>query len=69
MELESSSPYPQAPAICPYGCVILPLETLPPGDPNGGVIYLRNILSPDPPTLSLFLIRFFLFTLGCMWLL
>jgi hypothetical protein len=28
MELESSSPYQQVPAI--YGCVILPLETLPP---------------------------------------
>jgi hypothetical protein len=34
MELESSSPYPQAPAIC----VILPLETLSPEDPNGGVV-------------------------------
>jgi hypothetical protein len=31
MELESSSPYSQEPATCPfYGCVILPLETLPP---------------------------------------
>jgi hypothetical protein len=30
-----------------YGCVILPLETLPPpGDPNGRVIYLRIVLSP-----------------------
>jgi hypothetical protein len=27
------------------GCVILSLETLPPGDPNGGVVYLRIVLS------------------------
>jgi hypothetical protein len=41
-------------AICPYffyGCVILPLETLPPGDPNGGVVYLRIILSPEEASL------------------
>jgi hypothetical protein len=24
-----------------------PLETLPPGDPIGGVVYLRIILSPE----------------------
>jgi hypothetical protein len=33
-------------AICPYffyGCMILPLETLPPGDPNGGVVYIRIV--------------------------
>jgi hypothetical protein len=42
MELESSSPYPQEPATCPYpepvlyGCVILPLETLPP--PRGAEV-------------------------------
>ena len=59
MEPESSSPYPQVPAtrpypeptpICPYffcGCVIPPLETLPPGDPSGGVVYLRIVLSPE----------------------
>ena len=28
-------------------CAILPLETLPPGDPSGGVVYLRILLSPD----------------------
>jgi hypothetical protein len=51
MELESYSPYPQAPAIF-YGFVILPLETLPPpGDPNGGVVYLRNVLSPEEASL------------------
>jgi hypothetical protein len=41
-------------AICPYffyGCVILPLETLPSGDPNGGVVYLRNVLSPEEASL------------------
>jgi hypothetical protein len=27
--------------------VVFPLETLPPGDPNGGVVYLRNVLSPE----------------------
>jgi hypothetical protein len=51
MEPESSSPYPQVPATClyfVYGCVILPLETLPPpGDPSGGIVYLRIVLSPD----------------------
>jgi hypothetical protein len=26
--------------------VMLPLETLPPGDPSGGVVYLRIVLSP-----------------------
>jgi hypothetical protein len=34
-----------------YGCVILPLETLHPGDPNGGVDYLRIILSPEEASL------------------
>jgi hypothetical protein len=24
-----------------------PLETLPPGDPTGGVVYLRIVLSPE----------------------
>jgi hypothetical protein len=41
-------------AICPYffyGCVILSLETLPPGDQNGGVVYLRNVLSPEEASL------------------
>ena len=74
MEPESSLPYSQVPAICPYPeptpsslhrlplpedpsmslkkysfsyCVILPLETLPPGDPSGGVVYLRIVLSPE----------------------
>jgi hypothetical protein len=26
---------------------MFPLETLPPGDPNGGVVYLRIVLSPE----------------------
>jgi hypothetical protein len=26
--------------------VMLRLETLPPGDPTGGVVYLRIVLSP-----------------------
>ena len=26
---------------------MLPLETLPPGDPSGGVVYLRIVLSPE----------------------
>jgi len=58
MEPEDSSPYSQVPATCPYPestrpfscCVIPPLETLPPGDPSGGVVYLRivsrGIISP-----------------------
>ena len=28
-------------------CVMLPLETLPRGDPSGGVFYLRIVLSPE----------------------
>ena len=28
-------------------CAMLPLETLPPGEPNGGVVYLRIVLSPE----------------------
>jgi hypothetical protein len=31
--------------------VILPLETLPPGDPSGGVVYLRIVLSPEEASL------------------
>jgi hypothetical protein len=33
---------------CPFFvcCAILPLETLPPGDPSGGVVYLRIVLFP-----------------------
>jgi hypothetical protein len=36
-----------------YGCVILPLETLPPppGDPNGEVVDLRIVLSPEEASL------------------
>ena len=26
---------------------MLPLETLPPGNPSGGVVYLRIVLSPE----------------------
>jgi hypothetical protein len=28
-------------------CAMFPLETLPPGDPSGGVVYLRTVLSPE----------------------
>ena len=28
-------------------CAMLPLETLPPGEPSGGVVYLRIALSPE----------------------
>jgi hypothetical protein len=29
-------------------CAILPLETIPPpGDPSGGVVYRRIVLSPE----------------------
>jgi hypothetical protein len=34
-----------------YGCVIISLETLPPGNPNGGVVYLRIVLSPEEASL------------------
>jgi hypothetical protein len=32
--------------LVPACCVMPPLETLLPGDPGGGVIYLRIVLSP-----------------------
>jgi hypothetical protein len=35
---------------CPFFfvcCAILPLETLPSGDPIGGVVYLQIVLSPE----------------------
>jgi hypothetical protein len=51
MELESSSPYPQVPTTFFYGCVMLPLETLPLRDPNGGVVYLQIVLSPEEASL------------------
>jgi hypothetical protein len=38
------------PAICPYffySCMILTLETFPPGDPNGRVVYVWIVLSPE----------------------
>ena len=28
-------------------CAMFPQETLPPGDPSGGVVYLRIVLSPE----------------------
>jgi len=39
-------------AACGYGmthnaCMTFPLETLPRGDPIGGVIYFRIVLSPE----------------------
>ena len=36
-------------------CAMLPLETLPPGDPSGGVVYLRIVLSPEEACLQVFL--------------
>jgi len=56
-------------AICPYfvcGCVILPLETLPPGDPSGGVVYLRIVLSPEEAS---HLMGFLTFVFYGAWLL
>ena len=32
---------------CRNACMTFPLETLPHGDPIGGVVYLRIILSPE----------------------
>jgi hypothetical protein len=36
---------------CPFSAFenfkILPLETLPPGEPNGVVVWLRIVLSPE----------------------
>jgi hypothetical protein len=48
MKPEGSLPYSQASATRQnLICAMLPLETLPPGDPNGGVVYLRIVLSPE----------------------
>jgi hypothetical protein len=33
--------------------MILPLETLPHGDPNGRVVYLRIVLSPEEEILAI----------------
>ena len=43
MEPEGSLPHSQASAFC----VMPPLETISPGDPSGGVVYLRIVLSPE----------------------
>ena len=65
MEPEGSLPYSQASATCPYpgpaqSSPILrdasPRNTPPPGDPSGGVVYLRIVLSPeDASCLQVFL--------------
>jgi len=51
MEPEGSSLHSQAHTTCPVDvpacCMMPPLETLPPGNPNGGVIYLWIPLSPE----------------------
>jgi hypothetical protein len=49
MELESSSPYPQAPAILRMRDTSS--RNTPPGDLNGEVVYLRNVLSPEEASL------------------
>jgi len=36
--------HPQLPCVF---CAMLPLETLPPRDPSGGVVHLRIVLSPE----------------------
>jgi hypothetical protein len=93
MELESSSPYPQVAATCPYpeptpsslhhllqlpedlaicsyffyGCVILPLETLPPpGDPNGGVVYLRIVFSSEEASLHGYFLTYVFYGKGLL---
>ena len=43
METEGPLPHSQASA----NCAMLPLETIPAGDPSGGVVYLRIVLSPE----------------------
>jgi len=56
-QVPATCPYPEPTPSTPhdplqlpyfaYGCVILSLETLPPGDPSGGVVYLRIVLFPE----------------------
>ena len=56
MEPESSSPYPQVTAIRPYSeptpssfaaAWYFLWKHSPPGDPSGGVVYLRIVFSPE----------------------
>jgi hypothetical protein len=48
MEPESPSPYPQVPATCFRLRDTFSRNTPPPpGDPSGGVVYLRIVLSPE----------------------
>jgi len=49
MEPESPSPYPQVPATCPRLRLRDTSSRNPPhpGDPSGGVVYLRIVLSPE----------------------
>jgi hypothetical protein len=45
--------------------VILPLETLPPRDPNGGVVYLWTVLSPEEASLMGNSLHAFFMERGC----
>jgi hypothetical protein len=47
MEPESSSPYPQVTAILRLRDTSSRNTPPPPGDPSGGVVYLRIVLSPE----------------------
>ena len=48
-------------------CTMLPLETLPPGDPSGGVVYLRIFLSPEQASrMWVFLNRFCFYREGLL---
>ena len=53
MEPESSLLYSQVPAT--NYCMILPLETLPPGDLSGEVVHLWIVLSPEEASHHVFL--------------
>jgi len=47
MEPDSSLPHSQASATPFVFCAMLPLETLPPGDPSAWAVYHRTVLSPE----------------------
>jgi hypothetical protein len=47
--------------------VILPRETLPPpGDPNGGVVYLRIVLSPEEASLHGYFLTYVFYAEGLL---
>ena len=64
--LYTPSPHPYAPHAQPisFFSILSPRNTPPPGDPSGGVVYLRFVLSPEQAC-ECFLTKFFFTGRGC----